>query len=56
VLQVSERTEFAEKASFPRNSGGHFEEFVDEPILTPDIDEHWGYPRGYGIGNSGKDG
>jgi hypothetical protein len=26
----------AKKASFLGNSRGHFEEFVDEPILTPD--------------------
>jgi hypothetical protein len=27
---------FKERASFPGTSGSHFEEFVDEPILTPD--------------------
>jgi hypothetical protein len=27
---------FKERASFPGTLGSHFEEFVDEPILTPD--------------------
>ena len=38
VLQGSERNKsFAEKKSFSGNSSGYFEEFVDEPILTPDV-------------------
>jgi len=28
--------EFGGEGDFPENSGGQFEEFVDEPILTPD--------------------
>jgi hypothetical protein len=36
VASFGAEQEFAGKVSFPENSGGHFEEFVDEPILTPD--------------------
>jgi hypothetical protein len=36
VASFRAEQEFAGKASFPANSGGHFEEFVDEPILTTD--------------------
>jgi hypothetical protein len=36
VLQFGTEQEFTEKASFLGNSRGHFEEFVDELILTPD--------------------
>jgi hypothetical protein len=38
VLQVSEwKQEFAGERHLTENSGCHYEEFVDEPILTPDI-------------------
>jgi hypothetical protein len=38
VLQVSERNKSSpSRLSFPGILGGHFEEFVDEPILTPDV-------------------
>jgi hypothetical protein len=38
VLQVSERNKSSpSRQSFPGILGGHFEEFVDEPILTPDV-------------------
>jgi hypothetical protein len=33
VASFRAEQEFAGKASFRANSGGHFEEFVDEPIL-----------------------
>ena len=36
VASFGTEQESAEKTSFPGNLGGHFEEFVDEPILTPD--------------------
>jgi hypothetical protein len=36
VASFAAEREFAGKASFSGTSGGHFEEFVDEPILTPD--------------------
>jgi len=36
VLQVSPRNRSSQKGVVPGNSGGHIEEFVDEPILTPD--------------------
>ena len=38
VLQVSERNKSSpSRLSFPGILGGHFEEFVDEPILTLDV-------------------
>jgi hypothetical protein len=38
VLQVSERNKSSpSRLSSPRILGGHLEEFVDEPILTPDV-------------------
>jgi hypothetical protein len=38
VLQVSERKKSSkDKASFPGTLGGHFEEFVDELFLTPNV-------------------
>ena len=38
VLQVSERNKSSpSRLSFPRILAGHLEEFVDEPILTPDV-------------------
>jgi hypothetical protein len=38
VLQVSEQSKSSfSRPSFPGILGGHFEEFVDEPILTPDV-------------------
>ena len=38
VLQVSERNKSSpSRLSFPGILGGHLEEFVDEPILTPDV-------------------
>jgi hypothetical protein len=36
VASFGTEQESREKTSFPGNSGGHFEEFVDEPILSPD--------------------
>jgi hypothetical protein len=36
VASFGTEQEFAEKTSFSGTLGGHFEEFVDEPILTPD--------------------
>src|SRR5580700_3749817 len=38
VLQVSERNKSSpSRLSFPRILGGHLEEFVNEPHLTPDV-------------------
>jgi len=37
VASFGTEQEFAEKTSFLGTLGGHFEEFVDEPILTPDV-------------------
>ena len=37
-MQVSERNKSSpSRLSFSGILGGHFEEFVDEPILTPDV-------------------
>ena len=36
VASFGTEQEFAEKTSFLGTLGGHFEEFVDELILTPD--------------------
>jgi hypothetical protein len=36
VASFGTEQEFAEKTSFLRILGGHFQEFVDELILTPD--------------------
>jgi len=37
VASFGTEQEFAEKTSFLGTLGGHFEEFVDELILTPDV-------------------
>jgi len=37
VASFGTEQEFEEKTSFPETLGVHFEEFVDEPILTLDV-------------------